>query len=114
MSAPLPQDAGGGRWVSGCVPCITWAGPPKPSCFKGQSEVNHVGQMGCTGAYQWHPPLKPLWFWLYHILLLMYSVFAFLLILYPYLAVAFQMCSVELGWPPSLHTVHLISQSFLL
>ena len=83
------------------------------SCIKGQSEVDHVGQMGCTGVCQWPPPLKPLWFWLYHILLLMYSVFAFLLIFYPYLAVAFQMCSVELGWPPSLHTVHLISHSFL-
>lgn len=53
LSWVLPsQDAGGGHVVSGCVPCITWAGPPKPSCIKGQSEVDHVGQMGCTGAYQ--------------------------------------------------------------
>ena len=52
MSAPLPQDAGGGHLVSGCVACITWVVPPKPSCVKGQSEVDHVGQMGCTGAYQ--------------------------------------------------------------
>jgi len=68
MSAPLPPDAGGGHVVSGCVPCILWAGPPKPSASKVSPEVDHVGQMGLYGGISIAPSPKPLWFGLYHLL----------------------------------------------
>jgi len=134
MSTSFPLSLGT-MWVIGSVSACHECSPPlrcrRWTCCQWVCSLHHLGGSsqaslhqrsvrggpcgsdGCTGVYQWPPPLKPLWFGLYHILSLMYSVFAFLLIFYPYLAVAFQMCSVKLGWPPSLHTVHLISHLFL-
>jgi len=72
MSAPLPPDAEGEHVVRG-VFLDLMGRTSQTSASKVSPEVDHVGQMGCTGEYQCTLPTS--WVWASTMYSLMLSVF---------------------------------------